>query len=45
MLKIRDDIDLKELAKKYNMVYCENYKTPYEDDNYGKIIHMSCYTI
>lgn len=40
MLKIRDDVDLKELAKKYNMVYCENYRTPYEDDNYGKIIQL-----
>ncbi len=22
------------------MVYCENYRTPYEDDNYGKIIQL-----
>lgn len=32
--------DLKNLAKKYNMVYCEDYWTPYEDDNYGKIIQL-----
>ena len=40
MLKIKDDLDLRELAKKYNMVYCEDYRTPYEDDNYGWIIQV-----
>jgi hypothetical protein len=40
MLKIKDDVDLKELAKKYNMVYCEDYRTPYEDDNYGWIMQV-----
>ena len=40
MLKIKDDVDLKELAKKYKMVYCEDYYTPYEDDNYGWIVQV-----
>lgn len=34
MLKIKYNVDLKELAKKYNMVYCQDWRTPYEDDNY-----------
>lgn len=40
MLKIKNDVDLKELAKKYNLVYCKEYRTPYEDDNYGWIIQV-----
>ena len=40
MLKIKDTIDLRTLAKKYNMVYCEDYRTPYEDDNYGWIVQV-----
>ena len=39
MLKIKEDVDLKEIAKKYNMKYCEDWSIPYEDDNYGKIIN------
>lgn len=39
MLKIKDDVDLKELAKKHNMKYCENWCDTYEDNNYGKIIN------
>ena len=40
MLKIKDNVDLKELSKKYNMVYCQDYRTPYEDDNYGYIVQV-----
>lgn len=38
MLKIKDDVDLEELSKKYNMVYCSNWNEPFEDDNYGWIV-------
>lgn len=40
MLKIKDNVNLKELARKYGMVYCENYRIPYEDDNYGWIVEV-----
>lgn len=35
MLKIRDDVNLKELAKKYNMVYCEDYRTPFNQRKFN----------
>lgn len=38
MLKIKDDVDLKELAKKYNFIYCQDWSVPYEDDNYGYLM-------
>lgn len=38
MLMIKDNVDLKELAKKYNMTYCQDWSIPYEDDNYGHIM-------
>lgn len=38
MLKIKDNVDLKKLAKKYNMTYCQDWSIPYEDDNYGYIM-------
>ncbi|MBQ8298648.1 MAG: hypothetical protein IJX99_02080 [Clostridia bacterium] len=39
MLKINHDIDLKELAKKYDFIYCSNWREPYEDDNYGDLVY------
>ena len=39
MLKIKDDVDLKELAKDYNFIYCSNWREPYEDDNYGYLVY------
>ena len=38
MLKIKDNVDLEELAKKYNMTFCVDYSIPFEDDNYGDIV-------
>ena len=38
MLKIKDNVDLKELAKKYDMTYCQDWSIPYEDDYYGYIM-------
>ena len=38
MLKIKDNVDLKELAKKYNLLYCQDWSVPYEEDMYGYII-------
>ncbi len=40
MLKIRDDVDLEEMAKKYNLKYCKDWRIPYEDDNYGWIVQV-----
>ena len=45
MLKIKDNVDLKELAKKYNFTYCEDWSIPYEDDNYGHLIFNDNFTI
>lgn len=38
MLKVKDNVDLKKLAKKYNMTYCQDWTDRYEDDNYGYIV-------
>lgn len=37
-LKIKDDVDLKELAIAYNFIYCQNWNIPYECDNYGNLV-------
>ena len=45
MLKIKDNIDLKGLAKKYNFIYCKDWSVPYEDDNYGYLMFNDNFSI
>lgn len=40
MLKIKESVDLKELAKKYNMLYCCDWRDTYEDNEYGNIVEI-----
>lgn len=42
MLKIKDDIDLREFAKKYNFIYCDDWCDPYQEDNYGYLVLQDC---
>lgn len=37
-LRIKSDVDLKQMAKKYELLYCQDWSVPYEDDMYGYII-------
>ena len=39
MLKIKDNIDLEELAEKYGFIYCKDWSDPYQDDNYGYLVY------
>ena len=45
MLKIKDNVDLKELAKKYNFIYCQDWSIPYEEDNYGYLMFNDNFSI
>jgi hypothetical protein len=45
MLKIKDNVDLKELAKEYGFIYCQDWSIPYEDDNYGYLMFNDNFSI
>ena len=42
MLKIKDNVDLRKMADDYNLIYCDDFSIPVQDDWYGNII--DCYS-